>query len=53
MAGTGTEYGICCGVGVGVGVGVQFKFWLEEAVGDGVPEPNAMALSTVDANGSP
>ena len=32
---------------------VQFERWLEEAIGAGVPEPNAMVLSTVDADGRP
>ncbi|MCP9292305.1 pyridoxamine 5'-phosphate oxidase [Gracilimonas sediminicola] len=31
----------------------QFERWMEEAVGAEVPEPNAMALATVDANQKP
>jgi pyridoxamine 5'-phosphate oxidase len=32
---------------------VQFRRWLAEAVAAGLPEPNAMVLSTVDADGRP
>lgn len=31
----------------------QFERWFEEAVSAAVPEPNAMTLATVDANGRP
>lgn len=31
----------------------QFKQWFAEARSDGVAEPNAMTLATVDANGQP
>ena len=31
----------------------QFETWLNEAVGASLPEPNAMALSTVDGRGQP
>ncbi len=31
----------------------QFGWWLEEATGNGILEPNAMALSTVGSNGRP
>lgn len=31
----------------------QFHKWFSEALANGVPEPNAMALSTVDENGNP
>ncbi len=31
----------------------QFQRWFEETVGQAIPEPNAMSLATVDANGQP
>lgn len=31
----------------------QFDHWMREAIETGVPEPNAMALATVDAGGGP
>jgi pyridoxamine 5'-phosphate oxidase len=31
----------------------QFGYWFADAVGAGLPEPNAMVLSTVDADGRP
>lgn len=31
----------------------QFDVWFKEAVTEGVPEPNGMCLSTVDAEGNP
>lgn len=31
----------------------QFQKWYEEAIGTGIPEPNAMSLATVDAEGRP
>lgn len=31
----------------------QFQQWYEEAVGTGIPEPNAMSLATVAADGQP
>jgi pyridoxamine 5'-phosphate oxidase len=31
----------------------QFRAWLDDAVAAGHPEPNAMALATVDAQGAP
>ncbi len=31
----------------------QFQEWLDAAIGTGIPEPNAMSLATVDANGQP
>ncbi|GAB4121419.1 MAG: pyridoxamine 5'-phosphate oxidase [Acidobacteriota bacterium] len=31
----------------------QFSAWFEDAVRDGVPEPNAMVLATADAEGRP
>ncbi len=31
----------------------QFERWLEEAVGAGVTEPNAMVIATADADGAP
>lgn len=31
----------------------QFSRWLDEAIAADVPEPNAMSLATVDANGQP
>jgi pyridoxamine 5'-phosphate oxidase len=32
---------------------IQFEHWLEEAIKTDQPEPNAMALATVDADGQP
>jgi pyridoxamine 5'-phosphate oxidase len=32
---------------------VQFRGWFSEALGAGLPEPNAMTLATVDATGKP
>jgi pyridoxamine 5'-phosphate oxidase len=31
----------------------QFQRWYEEAIGTGIPEPNAMSLATVAADGQP
>lgn len=31
----------------------QFNLWMESAISDGVPEPNAMDLATVNAEGRP
>jgi len=31
----------------------QFQQWYEEAIGTGIPEPNAMSLATVAADGQP
>ena len=31
----------------------QFQRWYEEAIGTGIPEPNAMSLATVDPDGQP
>ncbi len=31
----------------------QFRRWLEDAVGSGITEPNAMVLATADADGAP
>jgi len=31
----------------------QFQKWYEEAIGTGIPEPNAMSLATVDPGGQP
>jgi pyridoxamine 5'-phosphate oxidase len=32
---------------------LQFQRWYEETIATGLPEPNAMSLSTVDADGQP
>ncbi|MEJ7138746.1 pyridoxamine 5'-phosphate oxidase [Comamonadaceae bacterium SL12-8] len=32
---------------------IQFQTWLDEAIAAGVPEPTAMTLATVDADGQP
>jgi pyridoxamine 5'-phosphate oxidase len=32
---------------------LQFERWFGEAIGTGIPEPNAMSLATVDADGQP
>jgi pyridoxamine 5'-phosphate oxidase len=32
---------------------VQFERWFQDALGAGVPEPNAMSIATVDAAGQP
>ena len=31
----------------------QFEYWYAEAIDSGIPEPNAMSLATVDADGQP
>jgi pyridoxamine 5'-phosphate oxidase len=31
----------------------EFRKWMEEAIGSGIPEPSAMALATVSASGKP
>jgi pyridoxamine 5'-phosphate oxidase len=31
----------------------QFEHWYTQAIDSGIPEPNAMSLATVDANGQP
>lgn len=32
---------------------IQFKSWLEQAVASGIPDPTALVLATVDADGQP
>jgi pyridoxamine 5'-phosphate oxidase len=32
---------------------LQFQHWYAEAIGQDLPEPNAMALATVDTEGQP
>lgn len=32
---------------------VQFKSWMEQTIKSGIPDPNAMTVATVDANGQP
>lgn len=32
---------------------VQFKVWFDDAIAQGIVEPNAMTLATADGNGRP
>lgn len=32
---------------------IQFKYWMEQTIASGIPDPNAMTVATVDATGQP